>query len=100
MIDGFPREVDQCTYFETNVCEAQNVLFFECSQEVCAERLMNRGQGRSDDNIETINKRFETYKTKNMPVIDFYEQFGKVRRIDANRDVLEVYEDTRRAMLP
>lgn len=35
-----------------------------------------------------------------MPVITFYEQFGKVRRINADRDVLEVYEDTRKAMLP
>jgi len=30
LIDGFPREVEQCTYFENNVCEAQNVLFFDC----------------------------------------------------------------------
>ena len=35
-----------------------------------------------------------------MPVIDYYEQFGKVRRIDANRDVLDIYADTRKAMLP
>ena len=100
MIDGFPREVDQCTYFETNVCEAQNVLFFDCSQETCVSRLLSRGQGRSDDNPEAIAKRFETYQQKNLPVIDYYEQFGKVRRIDANRDVLEVYEDTRASMLP
>lgn len=33
-------------------------------------------------------------------MIDYYEQFGKVRRIDANRDVLDIYEDTRKAMLP
>lgn len=61
MIDGFPREVDQCTYFETHVCEAQNVLFFDCDQETCVQRLMGRGQGRSDDNAEAIAKRFETY---------------------------------------
>ena len=30
----------------------------------------------------------------------YYEQFGKVRRIDAARDPLEIYEDTRAAMLP
>jgi len=100
LIDGFPREVDQCTYFETNVCEAQNVLFFDCSLETCKDRLLNRGQGRSDDNEEAIVKRFETYQQKNLPVITYYEQFGKVRKIDANRDVLDIYEDTRKAMLP
>jgi len=92
--------VDQCTYFETHVCEAQNVLFFECSQEVCTERIMQRGQGRSDDNPEAVAKRFETFAAKNMPVIHYYEQFGKVRYVNAERDPLEVYVDTRKAMLP
>jgi len=100
LIDGFPREVDQCTYFETNVCEAQNVLFFDCPQDTCIQRIQGRGQGRADDNDETIAKRFETFQAKNMPVVTYYEQFGKVRRIDASRDPLDVYEDTRAAMLP
>jgi adenylate kinase family enzyme len=33
LIDGFPRAVEQATYFESNVCEAQNVLFFDCDEE-------------------------------------------------------------------
>ena len=92
--------MDQCTYFETNVLEAQNVLFFDCSKETCVERLMSRGQGRSDDNAEAIEKRFETYVQKNLPVVTYYEQFAKVRKIDANRDSIDIYEDTRRACLP
>ena len=68
--------------------------------ETCKQRLLGRNQGRSDDNIEAIQKRFDTYTNENMPVIDYYEQFGKVRRIDANRDVLDIYADTRKAMLP
>jgi len=35
-----------------------------------------------------------------MPVVNYYEQFGKVRRIPADRDPLDVYRDTRAAMLP
>lgn len=100
LIDGFPREVDQCTYFETNVCEANTVLFFDCPQDVCTQRILGRGEGRADDNAETVAKRFETFQEKNMPVVDFYEQFGKVRRIDASSDPLEVYQATRAAMLP
>jgi len=100
LIDGFPREVDQCTYFETNVCEAQNVLFFDCPQDVCTERILAGNRGRADDNEATVAKRFETFVEKNMPVVTYYEQFGKVRRIDAARDPLDVYKDTRAAMLP
>ena len=68
--------------------------------ETCKERLLTRNTGRSDDKEDVIQKRFETFMQKNMPVTSYYEQFGKVRKIDANRDVLDIYEDTRRAMLP
>ena len=76
------------------------MLYFDCSMDTCRERLMGRNTGRSDDNAEIITKRFETFMQKNLPVTKYYEQFGKVRTIDANRDVLDIYEDTRRAMLP
>jgi len=34
---------------------------------------MGRGQGRSDDNADAIEKRFETYVQKNLPVVTYYE---------------------------
>ena len=49
------------------------MLFFDCTMETCTKRLMERNQGRSDDNPTAIGKRFETYKTDNLPVIDYYE---------------------------
>ena len=76
------------------------MLFFDCTQETATDRILGRAGNRSDDNLETIKMRFETYNTKNLPVISYYEQFGKVRRINANRDILEIYDDTRKAMLP
>lgn len=35
------------------------ILFFDCPEEVMTQRLLGRNQGRSDDNIETIKKRFK-----------------------------------------
>ena len=64
------------------------MLFFDCTQETATDRILGRAGNRSDDNFETIKMRFETYNTKNLPVISYYEQFGKVRRINANRDIL------------
>ena len=34
------------------------VLFFNCPEEVMEKRLLGRKEGRTDDNIETIRKRF------------------------------------------
>jgi len=42
LIDGFPRAVDQCAYFESNVCEAQTVLYFECAESTAIERCLGR----------------------------------------------------------
>lgn len=56
--------------------------------------------GRSDDNEETIIKRFQNYVDATKPVIEMYTKFGKVREIDGSQDINAIYEQTRRAMLP
>lgn len=38
------------------------VLFFDCPEEVMERRLLGRNEGRTDDNIETIRKRFKVGK--------------------------------------
>lgn len=35
------------------------VLFFNCPEEVMEKRLLGRNEGRTDDNIDTIRKRFK-----------------------------------------
>jgi len=59
------------------------------------ERLLKRGEtsGRTDDNIESIKKRFKTFISQTMPVIQLYEKRGKMRKIDTNRPVEEIYND-------
>jgi UMP-CMP kinase len=59
------------------------VLYFECPEEVMMKRLMKRGEtsGRVDDNEESIRKRFKTFKDTSFPVIEYYEQRGKVRKV-------------------
>jgi adenylate kinase family enzyme len=50
--------------------------------------------------METLVKRFKTYQDQSKPVIDFYDRFGKVFKIDASRSVKEVYECTKQALIP
>jgi adenylate kinase family enzyme len=47
------------------------------------KRLLKRGQtsGRTDDNLESIKKRFRTFQEQSMPVIDYYAQKNKVVRV-------------------
>ena len=39
--------------------EPEFVLFFDCPEAVMEARLLARQEGRTDDNIETIRKRFK-----------------------------------------
>ena len=38
--------------------EPDFVLFLDCPEDVMEKRLLGRQQGRTDDNIESIKKRF------------------------------------------
>ncbi|GFP90461.1 ump-cmp kinase 3, partial [Phtheirospermum japonicum] len=99
LIDGFPRNEENRAAFESVVClllllciEPEFVLFFECPEEEMERRLLGRNEGREDDNIETIRKRFKVYMESSLPVIDYYNAKGKVRKISAARPVEEVFE--------
>lgn len=38
-------------------------------------------KGREDDNIETIRKRFKVFLESSLPVINYYDAKGKVRKV-------------------
>ncbi|KAG6865871.1 hypothetical protein C0991_010952 [Blastosporella zonata] len=75
------------------VCLSSVVLFFSTSEEVMEKRLLFRGEtsGREDDNVESIKKRFRTYKLDTMPVIEYYSSQGKVAEIEGTGTIEEVH---------
>ncbi|XP_031092994.1 UMP-CMP kinase 3-like [Ipomoea triloba] len=93
LIDGFPRNEENREAFEriTGI-QPDFVLFFDCTEEEMARRLLNRNQGREDDNIVTIRKRFNVFKESTLPVIEYYKSKGKVQKIDAVKPPNEVFE--------
>ncbi|KDR81358.1 hypothetical protein GALMADRAFT_239211 [Galerina marginata CBS 339.88] len=94
LIDGFPRKMDQALKFDETVCLSSVVIYFSTTEEVMLGRLLERGKtsGREDDNVESIKKRFLTYKSTTMPVIDHYATQGKVAEIDSSGSVEEVHK--------
>lgn len=98
LIDGFPRNQDNMDGWERVMSDKTKllfVLFFECSREICTERCLRRGaagSGRSDDNVESLKKRFNTYLNDTMPIINYYDKLGLVRRINAEEEPDQVFD--------
>lgn len=96
LIDGFPRNEDNLDGWNKMMTGQVNfkfVLFMDCSAEIMEKRLLGRNEGRADDNIESIRKRFKTYVDSTMPIIQRFEKDSAVRRIDAAKDPDAVWAD-------
>ena len=75
------------------------VLFFSCDQETCVNRCLGRGaagSGRSDDNLESLKKRFDTYLNATMPIVNHFRAKGMVKEIDAKQTPEQVFEEVKK----
>lgn len=48
---------------------------------------------REDDKPDTVRERLRVFRENTKPVIDYYESRGSLRRVDADRQADEVYDD-------
>ena len=62
------------------------VLGLEVEEKELIDRLLKRGQvsGRSDDNLETIQKRLDVYHNQTKPLKDFYQKEKKYSRYESS----------------
>jgi adenylate kinase len=99
LFDGFPRTVAQSQALDEllaeNHAEINAVLALEVSEKELIGRLLNRGKtsGRSDDvNEEVIRARILEYENKTSPVAGYYDQFGKVVKINGEGDIESIFD--------
>lgn len=96
LIDGFPRSEENRISFEQTIgAEPNFVLFFDCPEEVMIKRVLNRNEGRPDDNADTIRARLKTFRAVSFPVIEYYAKKGKVYKIDGTGTADEIFERVR-----
>ncbi len=105
LIDGFPRNknnLEGWTKQMDHKTELKFVLFFDCPREVCIQRCLKRGEagsGRSDDNIESMNKRLDTYFNDTLPIIEYYDKLDLVKKIDASLPPMQVFDRVKQLFL-
>lgn len=61
--------------------EPDFVLFFDCPEQVMEKRLLSRQEGRTDDNIESIKKRFRVGTSHVMLLVCMYSVTMTTHRV-------------------
>jgi adenylate kinase len=92
ILDGFPRTVDQARALDALLRELglppARVVALEVPEAELTRRILSRGEGRADDNEETVRKRLAVYRSSTEPVIAHY---GKAaQRIDGLGSVQQI----------
>ena len=69
------------------------VLHFKCSEEEMIKRLLKRGEEshRSDDNMEVIKKRLNTYYSETKLVLEEFERDTKVHHINSDETPTNIF---------
>ena len=96
LLDGFPRSLDNMEgWYEVFGREAElpTMLYFECAYDVLEKRILGRAKysGRSDDNVESMKLRFDTFKEKTLPTLELFRSMDKVVEVDASQSREDVY---------
>ena len=74
------------------------VLNFDCEESTCIKRCLARGahaaeSKRTDDNVESLKKRFVTFTNATQPIIKHFDDNNMVKTINAERSEDEVWAD-------
>ena len=96
LVDGFPRNQNNLDGWQKEMADKTKVhfvLYLSAPIEVCVQRCLGRGQGRSDDNEESIQKRIVTYNDQTFPIIKHYADLNMVREVDGSKPIDQVYAD-------
>uniref|UniRef100_A0A7S3KHK3 Adenylate kinase n=1 Tax=Euplotes crassus TaxID=5936 RepID=A0A7S3KHK3_EUPCR len=96
LIDGFPRNQENLDGWAQYISKHANlvqVVYLDVSKEVMLERVLKRGvnSGRTDDNPQTFEKRYNVFKEHTMKIIDYFKSKNMVFQISTYGSVEKNY---------
>jgi len=97
LLDGFPRSLSNLEgWFEVfgKDAELPKMLYFECPYPVLEKRILGRAKytGRTDDNVESLKLRFDTFKQETLPTVELFQSKQKCIEVDTSQDRQTVYD--------
>ena len=96
IFDGYPRSISQAKnldlLLDNSNQKIDHIFFLNVNKETIIKRIEKRKiiEKRSDDESNTILKRYETYMETTRPVLDFYSKNPKFNEIDGSLKIDEI----------
>ena len=96
IFDGYPRSLSQAKnlnlLLDTSNLKIDYIFFLNVSKETIIKRIEKRKiiEKRSDDNLDTLLKRYDTYMETTRPVLDFYSKNPNFHEIDGSLEIDQI----------
>ena len=96
IFDGYPRSLTQAKNLDlllNNSNQKIDLIFFlNVNKNTIVQRIEKRKteENRSDDDLDTILKRYDTYMETTKPVLDFYSKNPNFHEIDGSQEIDEI----------
>ena len=96
IFDGYPRSLSQAKnlnfLLDSSNQKINYIFFLNVNKETIIKRIERRKimEKRSDDNLTTILKRYDTYMETTKPVLDFYSQNHNFYEINGDAKIDEI----------
>ena len=96
IFDGYPRTINQAKnlvlLLDSSNQKIDFVFFLNVNKETIIKRIQKREilEKRSDDESDTMLKRYDTYMETTKPVLDFYSKNLNFHEIDGSAEISEI----------
>ena len=96
IFDGYPRTLEQAKNLELLLKESNQkidfIFFLNVNKDTIVKRIEKRKiiEKRSDDDLTTILKRYDTYMETTKPVLDYYSTKTNFYEIDGGLKITEI----------
>jgi adenylate kinase len=104
VLDGFPRTTVQAEALDEmfgDIGRSFSVVFaLQIPDDVAVERLLRRAEieGRTDDTLEAIQRRLQTYHRETSPLVEYYRVRGNLVPVHGDRSENEVFAEIQSAL--
>tara|TARA_B100000900_G_scaffold310121_1_gene268874 strand:+ start:359 stop:910 length:552 start_codon:yes stop_codon:yes gene_type:complete len=96
IFDGYPRSLSQAKnldlFLDNSNQKIDLIFFLNVNKEVIIERIEKRKnlENRSDDDLNTILKRYDTYMETTKPVLEYYSKNPNFHEIDGTLEIDQI----------